>query len=97
MSRRRRTHLAAARDILMTYRGGDVPVVLASNLGRPDEDIRFRTLAGLDIDEVDMLTTVMVGAASSRQLDLGRGQVVYTPRGYAKHLDSAGSPQEDET
>ena len=97
VSRRRRTQLAAARDILMTYRGGDVPVVLASNLGRPDEDIRFRTLAGLDIDEVDMLTTVMVGAASSRQLDLGRGQVVYTPRGYAKHLDNAGSPQEDET
>ena len=58
VSRRRRTQLAAARDILMTYRGGDVPVVLASDLGRPDEDIRYRTLAGLDIDEVDMLTTV---------------------------------------
>ena len=80
----------------MTYRGGDAPVVLASNLGRPDEDIRYQALAGLDIDEVDMLTTVVVGAESSRQLDLGRGRAVYTPRGYAKHLDK-DSAQEDKT
>jgi precorrin-3B methylase len=44
-----------------------------------------------------MLTTVVVGAESSRQLDLGRGRAVYTPRGYAKHLDKADSAQEDET
>ena len=88
VSQRRRTQLATARDILMTYRGGDVPVILASNLGRPDEKILYRTLSTLDIDEVDMLTTVMVGASSSRQIDLGRGAAVYTPRGYAKHLDA---------
>ena len=88
VSQRRRTQLATARDILMTYRGGDVPVILASNLGRPDEKILYRRLGTLDIDEVDMLTTVMVGASSSRQLDLGRGAAVYTPRGYARHLDS---------
>jgi hypothetical protein len=29
-----------------------------------------------------------VGASTSRQLDLGRGTAVYTPRGYAKHLDA---------
>lgn len=88
VSQRRRTQLATARDILIGYRDGDVPVILASNLGRPDEQILYRTLATLDIDEVDMLTTVMVGASSSRQLDLGRGAAVYTPRGYAKHLDA---------
>ena len=88
VSQRRRTQLATARDILMTYRGGDVPVILASNLGRADEKILYRRLGTLDIDEVDMLTTVMVGASSSRQLDLGRGAAVYTPRGYARHLDS---------
>ena len=79
----------------MTYRGGDVPVVLAANLGRPDEAILHRTLATLDIDEVDMLTTVMVGAKSSRQLELGRGMAVYTPRGYAKHLDAVDPPAEE--
>ena len=87
VSRRRRTQLAQARQILMSYRSGDVPVLLASNLGRPEEDIRYRTLETLDIDEVDMLTTVMVGASASRHLALGRGDAVYTPRGYAKHLD----------
>jgi len=64
-------------------------VLLASNLGRPEENLRFRTLETLEIDEVDMLTVVMVGASTSRQIDLGRGSVIYTPRGYAKHLDQA--------
>jgi cobalt-precorrin 5A hydrolase/precorrin-3B C17-methyltransferase len=71
----------------MQYRGGDVPVLLASSLGRPEEALKFRSLGSLDIDEVDMLTTVMVGASTSRHLSLGRGEAVYTPRGYAKHLD----------
>ena len=45
-----------------------------------------------------MLTTVMVGASSSQRLDLGRGSAVYTPRGYAKHLDApqGGSQTEAE-
>ena len=97
VSKRRRTQLAAAREILMQYRGGDVPVILASSLGRPDEKIQYRTLSGLDIDEVDMLTTVMVGASSSKRLDLGRGSAVYTPRGYAKHLAAPKGKKQDET
>ena len=87
VSRRRRTQLAAARDILISYRGGDVPVLLASNLGRPKEQIKFCTLGSLVVDEVDMLTVVMVGSSASKMLDLGRGKAVYTPRGYAKHID----------
>ena len=87
VSQRRRTQLAAARDILISYRGGDVPVLLASNLGRPKEQIKFRTLGSLVVDEVDMLTVVMVGSSASKMLDLGRGKAVYTPRGYANHID----------
>jgi len=87
VSQRRRTQLAAARDILLRYRGGDVPVLLASNLGRPEEQIKFRTLGSLVVDEVDMLTVVMVGSSASKMLDLGRGKAVYTPRGYAKRID----------
>ena len=87
VSQRRRTQLAAARDILISYRGEDVPVLLASNLGRPDEQIKFRTLGSLVVHEVDMLTVVMVGSSASKMLDLGRGKTVYTPRGYAKHID----------
>ena len=87
VSQRRRTQLAAARDILISYRGGDVPVLLASNLGRPEEQIKFRTLGSLVVDEVDMLTVVMVGSSASKMLNLGRGKAVYTPRGYAKHIE----------
>ena len=87
VSQRRRTQLAAARDILISYRGGDVPVLLASNLGRPKEQIKFRTLGSLVVDEVDMLTVVMVGSSASKMLNLGRGKAVYTPRGYAKHIE----------
>jgi hypothetical protein len=29
----------------------------------------------------------MVGSSASKMLDLGRGKAVYTPRGYAKHID----------
>jgi cobalt-precorrin 5A hydrolase/precorrin-3B C17-methyltransferase len=87
VSRRRRVGLAKARDILLGYRPADTPVVLASNLGRPEEDVRFRTLASLEVDEVDMLTVVMVGSSASRKLRLGMGDMVYTPRGYAKRID----------
>ena len=88
VSKRRRIQLASARDILLTYRDGATPVLLAINLGRPEERLLFRTLATLDVDEVDMLTVVMVGASTSRQLTHGRGVSIYTPRGYAKHLDA---------
>ncbi len=87
VSRRRRTQLAAARDILLEYRGADVPVLLASNLGRPEEQLKFRKLGMLDSDEVDMLTVVMVGSSASKMIDLGREMAIYTPRGYAKKIE----------
>ena len=87
VSMRRKTQLARAKEILMTYRGGDVPVLLASNLGRVQEKLVYRNLADLDVNEVDMLTVVMVGSSQSAVVNLGRAQAIYTPRGYAKHLD----------
>lgn len=87
VSMRRKTQLARAKEILLSYRGGDVPVLLASNLGRVQEKLVYRTLASLDVNEVDMLTVVMVGSSQSRHVHLGRSEAIYTPRGYAKHLD----------
>ena len=87
VSIRRKTQLARAKDILMQYRGGDVPVLLASNLGRVQEKLTYRALASLDVNEVDMLTVVMIGSSQSRHVNLGRAEAIYTPRGYAKHLD----------
>lgn len=87
VSMRRRTLLAEARDILLAHRPADTPVMLASSLGRPEENVRYRRLADLDVDEVDMLTVVLVGSSHSRLAQLGEGPRMYTPRGYARKID----------
>ncbi|MEM8579806.1 MAG: precorrin-3B C(17)-methyltransferase [Pseudomonadota bacterium] len=87
VSKRRRTLLAEARDILLKHRPAETPVLLASSLGRPEEAIRFRRLADLDVDEVDMLTVVLVGSSNSRLAQLGEGPRMFTPRGYARKID----------
>lgn len=87
VSKRRRTLLAEARDILLQHRPADTPVMLASSLGRPEEDVRYRRLADLQVDEVDMLTVVLVGSSQSRLAQLGEGPRMFTPRGYARKID----------
>lgn len=86
VSKRRRTLLAEARDILLDHRPADTPVLLASSLGRPEEEIRYRRLDQLDVDEVDMLTVVLVGSSQSRLARLGEGPRMFTPRGYARKV-----------
>jgi len=87
VSRRRRTLLAEARDILLMHRPENTPVLLASSLGRPEENLRYRTLAELDVDEVDMLTVVLIGSSQSKIAALGEGPRMYTPRGYGRKID----------
>lgn len=89
VSKRRRSQLAAAREILMHHRLPETPVVLGVNLGRPEETVRVTTLGALTVDEVDMLTTVLVGSSNSKAAMKGDGKpFVYTPRGYAKRIDA---------
>ncbi|MEO1918894.1 MAG: precorrin-3B C(17)-methyltransferase [Paracoccaceae bacterium] len=87
VSKRRRTLLAEARDILLQHRPADTPVMLASSLGRPEEHVRYRKLSELEVDEVDMLTVVLVGSSHSKLAALGEGPRMYTPRGYARKID----------
>ncbi|MEP5760834.1 MAG: precorrin-3B C(17)-methyltransferase [Litoreibacter sp.] len=87
VSKRRRTLLAEARDILLKHRPADTPVMLASSLGRPEEHIRYRKLSDLEVDEVDMLTVVLVGSSHTRLAQLGEGPRMFTPRGYARKID----------
>ncbi len=91
VSQRRRTQLAAARDILLQHRPAETPVVLARNLGRPGETVSVVTLGDLSVEEVDMLTLVIVGSSATRAVPRPDGGIwVYTPRGYAKKMDTAG-------
>lgn len=87
VSKTRRTLLAEAREILLKHRPKDTPVMLASSLGRPEEEVRYRRLDELEVDEVDMLTVVLVGSSNSRLTNLGEGPRMFTPRGYARKID----------
>lgn len=93
VSKTRRTLLAEAREILLKHRPADTPVMLASSLGRPEENIRYRRLDALEVDEVDMLTVVLVGSSNSKLAQLGEGPRMYTPRGYARKIDGDLSEQ----
>ena len=53
-------------------------MVLARQLGRAEEAVSLHTLGDLPIDQVDMLTLVLIGNSSSR-IQAGR---MVTPRGY---------------
>ncbi len=84
VSMKRRTQLAWARDKLLEYRPASTPVILATNLGRPGEHVRTVPLGALNVDDVDMLTVVVVGSSESRTVTTGDGKTwVYTPRGYS--------------
>jgi cobalt-precorrin 5A hydrolase / precorrin-3B C17-methyltransferase len=77
-SRGRDWQLGRALELLLTGRSAQTPVVLARQLGRPEEAVSLHTLGALPIEQVDMLTLVLVGNSSTR-MEAGR---VVTPRGY---------------
>jgi cobalt-precorrin 5A hydrolase/precorrin-3B C17-methyltransferase len=77
-SRGRDWQLQRAQEILLARRPASTPVLLARQLGRPEEALRLHTLAGLPFEQVDMLTLVLVGNSSSRAQE---GWML-TPRGY---------------
>ncbi len=82
VSKRRRVLLAKARDILLDHRPPQTPVVIARNLGRNDERITTTQLAGLQVDDVDMLSIVIIGSTMTAAAEKGPERFIYTPRGY---------------
>ena len=83
-SQRRTDLIVEAKARFLFYRPKDTPVIVASNLGRPDEKVRVVRLEDFDPEEVDMMTIVVIGASTSKALARGDGRTVaYTPRGYA--------------
>ena len=77
-SRDRDWQLERARTLLQEQRSATTPVVLARQLGRAEEVVELTNLEALEIENVDMLTLVLIGNSSSRVSD---GRMV-TPRGY---------------
>ena len=87
VSKRRKKQLIMARDILLSARPPETPVVLARNLGREGEAVTVIALADLGPDLVDMLTLVLIGSSHTRVIDFDNGPRVYTPRGYAAKME----------
>jgi cobalt-precorrin 5A hydrolase/precorrin-3B C17-methyltransferase len=87
-SLKRTDQIVKAFDILRPHRNPDTPVVLASNLGRPEENVRIIRFEDFRAEDVDMLTLVMVGSSQSKAIVRGDGKTyAYTPRGYAKKME----------
>ncbi|MBC8038509.1 MAG: precorrin-3B C(17)-methyltransferase [Rhizobiales bacterium] len=89
-SLKRRDQLERAFAILAQHRPADTPVVIASNLGRPDEKVKIVGFSDFSSDDADMLTLVMVGSSQSKSFKRGDGVTyAYTPRGYARKREPA--------
>ena len=82
-------------SIFTRHRPAETPVIVASNVGRPTEQVRVVPLRDFDPATVDMLTIVLIGA-STRAPSFGAigRTVAYTPRGYASARSRARRPAE---
>ena len=79
----RRQQLADARDLLLTHRDPETPVVVGRAVGTPDQEVTVTTLSELDPEQVDMRCLLIVGSSQTRVMRTGSGPArVITPRRY---------------
>lgn len=82
-SKRRDWQLKKAQEILLQYKVSDTPVAVVKSAYREGERIVLTTLDHMAEAEVGMLTTILIGNASTfRYLDF-----MVTPRGYSGKYD----------
>ena len=77
-SRKRKTQLTEAAEILRKHRPGTTPVGIATSVGTEDESIVVSDLDHFLGAEINMRSLVIVGNSSSRIMD----RWFVTPRGY---------------
>ncbi|MFJ8668384.1 precorrin-2 C(20)-methyltransferase [Streptomyces sp. NPDC093600] len=79
-----RTHqVAAARDLLLELRSPETPVVVARDVGGPEQSVRVVTLKTLEPSEVDMRTLLLIGSSQTRAVERADGRTItWTPRRY---------------
>ena len=77
-SLKRTWQLERAFEILRAHRPANTPVGLVTDVGRPTQRIVRTTLAEADAQLVDMLTCVVIGASTTRDIN----GLMVTPRGY---------------
>ncbi|MEU8591032.1 precorrin-2 C(20)-methyltransferase [Streptomyces sp. NPDC048664] len=82
-SHSRTWQVGKARELLLEYREPGTPVVVARDVGGPQERVRVVRLGELDPAEVDMRTILLVGSSQTQVVRRGGGEeIVWTPRRY---------------
>ncbi|MFI6878488.1 precorrin-3B C(17)-methyltransferase [Streptomyces sp. NPDC050400] len=82
-SRSRTWQVGKARELLLEVRLPDTPVILARDVGGPEESVRVVRLADLDPAVVDMRTLLIVGSSQTQAVVRADGRTVaWTPRRY---------------
>ncbi|MGW7577716.1 precorrin-3B C(17)-methyltransferase [Streptomyces sp. NPDC054765] len=82
-SRSRTWQVGKARELLLEHRAPDTPVLLARDIGGPEESVRTVHLADLDPLQVDMRTLLIIGSSQTQAVRRDDGtEVVWTPRRY---------------
>ncbi|MFF8291499.1 precorrin-2 C(20)-methyltransferase [Streptomyces sp. NPDC016309] len=75
--------VAKARELLLELRAPDTPVVVARDVGGPEESVRVLPLADLDPAEVDMRTLLLIGSSQTQAVRRADGTTIaWTPRRY---------------
>lgn len=85
-SKGRPDHIDKAREIFLQYKSASTPVGIVKNIGRTGETVILTTLGEMNIEDVDMFSTVFIG---NRQTYIKDGKMI-TPRGY---LEKKGNHQ----
>jgi precorrin-2 C20-methyltransferase/precorrin-3B C17-methyltransferase len=82
-SKSRRTQVGEARDLLLTHRSPQTPVVIGRAIGSDEQQITVTTLGEFDPDSIDMRCLLIIGSSQTRTVTRADGTVrVFTPRRY---------------
>ncbi|MEU6326256.1 precorrin-2 C(20)-methyltransferase [Streptomyces sp. NPDC047049] len=85
-SRSRTWQVGKARELLLEHRAPDTPVILARDIGGPEESVRTVRLADLDPTQVDMRTLLIIGSSQTQAVRRDDGtEIVWTPRRYPEN------------
>lgn len=78
-SQGRTSQIETVREILLAHRGPHTPVgIVREALRGPETSVIISTLADFSKQEIDMLSTVIIGNSQTRRI----GPYLVTPRGY---------------
>ncbi len=74
----RRWQLKRAIDLCLSYRSGNTPVLVGRQVGRGNQSQSFFKLNSIPIQDIDMLSIIIIGNSKSTLVD----GIFLTPRGY---------------